>query len=358
MSKMKEEENIVKNKIDGLLQKKLLCVMENIPVSINGHYGDPLQPDQWDNTLHKLKCLKQQNYKGEVELSTKWIINDEQIDQLYEINPNLWIFCGVTGLGEGEGISLEERFDNYLRICRKMKNTILNIRPIIPGKNDSIEVLKPIIDTVAKGNGFLKHGGYLDPNVSIEKVKYEQLKNEIREYASSLGVKDAPRCNAVVSEITGKVCSSYEEAEPTNLDVLKALGFKFEMTEDNYVKLLGYDGSDIVTKGEVSFARIVVQSSRVLDNWTDSHIYLQMKGPEEQYLACTSSWFHWAREVDCKVNCWYCHVRPGTKIYFDVGDSGCSPIDLYNHIINANQYGESVSIGGVLRQPRDIKGYK
>lgn len=319
--------------MDEMLRTKIKRCLENIPVSINGHYGDPLQGTQWDNTLEKLKYLRDQEYRGEIEISTKSIITEDQVERLFSINPNLWIMCGITGLNEGIGISLQDRFQNYLRICSKFKNTVLNIRPLIPGKNDSMTVLRPIIDVASQGRRLLKHGGYLNPNDALKgKSKYEGLKREIHDYCKMVGVNDGPRCSSIVSDVTGRVNATFSDNVPRNLDVLEALGYNFEITENGYVRLTGFQGSGVVTKGDVSFVKIIVQSSHVLDNQNDTHIYMSMKGPQGQYLACTSSWFHWAREVPCELKCWYCHVRPGTSIYFDVGDSGCSPVDLYSSL--------------------------
>ena len=321
---------MVNNFVDTDLKIKIRRCLANLPITINTSFGDPFQPDQWENTLYKIKYLQKQNYQGEVEVSTKWILSDEQIEELYCANPNLWIMCGITGLNEGKGITIEDRFDNYLRLCKKFKRTVLNTRPLIPDKNDSMVVLRPIIEVAAKGNKLLKHGGYLDPSdTKNKKTKYDELKKEIHTFCQELGVDDAPRCSCIVSDVTGKVNSTYENSKPHNLDVLSALGFNFVL-ENDYVKLTGFNNSGIVTKGDVSFARLIIESSHILDNWTDSHQYMQMKGPEDQTLVCTSSWFHWAREVPCMVNCWYCHVRPGTAIYFVAGDSGCSPLDLYS----------------------------
>lgn len=83
--------------------------------------------------------------------------------------------------------------------------------------------------------------------------------------------------------------------------------------EKGYVKLTGFEGSHTVTKGDVSFARLIIESSYILDNWNDPHVYMQMKGPDGQVMVCTSSWLHWAREVTCMVNCFYCHVRPENR---------------------------------------------
>ena len=316
---------------DELKNKAKEC-LSNLPITINTHFGDPFQPDQWENTLYKLHYLKNQNYQGEIEVSTKWILTNEQIDTLYSINPDLWIFCGITGLNEKKGVTQEDRLDNYLRICKKFKKTVVSVRPLIPGKNDSMEILTPIIETVAKGRGYLHHGGYRNPyNKDGGKTQYDELKVEIRKLCRKLGVDDAPRCTCIVSDVTGKICSTYDELEPANLDVLEALGFQFEI-EDGYVNLTGYGDSNEVTRGDVSFARLVIQSSRIRQNWTDPHENMQMRGPAGQVMLCTSSWFHWAREVQCMVNCFYCHVRPGTPIHIESGDSGCSPLDIYKMI--------------------------
>lgn len=302
--------------------------LSNIPVSINTHYGDPFQPNQWEDTLSKLRYLKSQNYQGEIEVSSKWVISDEQLSELSEINSKLWIFCGITGMNEG-GIPMETRVDNYLRLCKKFPNTVLNIRPLIPGINDSMEILKPIIEVAAKGRKLLKHGGFIDTDhADLGKTKYETLKDEIHLYCKQVGVNDGPKCAVIVSDVTGRVNSTYDNLEPINLDILETIGYRYTM-ENGSVRLLGYGSNNGVTKGDVSFSRLIIQSSRILPNWEDSHIHLSFSGPKDQYLACTSSWFHWAREVNCVVACPYCHVRPGTPVYLYKGDSGCSPLDLY-----------------------------
>ena len=93
---------------DELKNKAKEC-LSNLPITINTDFGHPFQPDQWEDTIYKLRYLKNQNYQGEIEVSTKWILTNEQIDTLYDINPDLWIFCGITGLNEKEGVTQEER---------------------------------------------------------------------------------------------------------------------------------------------------------------------------------------------------------------------------------------------------------
>ncbi len=327
----------MENKIvSSELKSKILNCMSNIPISINTHFGDPFQPDQWENTLQKIQYLKKQGYRGEIEVSTKWILTDEQIDRLYAIAPDMWIICGVTGLNEKKDVTLEERFDHYLRICQKFPKTIINLRPLIPGMNDSMEVLRPIIDVAAKGRRLLKHGGYVNPtSMDNSKTKYDDLKAQIHAYCERVGVNDGPKCTCLVTDVTGRVCTTFSELEPSNLDVLEALGFDFVM-ENGKVRLTGFMGSGQVTKGDVSFARFIVQSSRVVNEWTDPHAYMQMKNPDGKVLICTSSWFHWATEVPCMVNCFYCHVRPENPFInaTQAGDTGCSPIDLFHHLFD------------------------
>ena len=43
--------------VDEKLKKKIRKCMENLPLTLNTHFGDPFQPDQWENTLEKLKYL-------------------------------------------------------------------------------------------------------------------------------------------------------------------------------------------------------------------------------------------------------------------------------------------------------------
>ena len=323
-----------RNNVGHELKERIYACLSNIPLTLNTHFGDPFQPNQFGNTLEKLQYLKTQDYRGEIEVSTKWILTDAQIEELYDVCPELWITCGITGLNEGRGVSNEERFDHYLRVCAKFPKTILNIRPIIPGYNDSMEVLRPIIQVAARGRKLLKHGGYRDPmSLSNKKTKYDELKEQIHTYCGELGVNDGGRCSVIVSDVTGKVCSTYSESEPSNLDIVSALGFDYEVVSGG-IQLTGFDGSGVVTKGDVSFVRLIIESSRIMNNWTDPHEYMQMKGPDGQTMVCTSSWFHWAREVPCMVDCFYCHVRPTNPAvnHFEAGDTGCSPIDLYHHL--------------------------
>lgn len=53
--------------VDEKLKKKIRKCMENLPLTLNTHFGDPFQPDQWENTLEKLKYLKAQNYQGKLK---------------------------------------------------------------------------------------------------------------------------------------------------------------------------------------------------------------------------------------------------------------------------------------------------
>ena len=126
--------------------------------------------------------------------------------------------------------------------------------------------------------------------------------------------------------------SDIKKALSAHVTIVKTMPVTLSLI--HILKLTGFEGSHTVTKGDVSFARLIIESSYILDNWNDPHVYMQMKGPDGQVMVCTSSWLHWAREVTCMVNCFYCHVRPENPIIeaFEAGDTGCSPIDLYTYL--------------------------
>ena len=68
--------------VSAELKERIKSVLSNVPISLNAHFGDPCQPNQWENTLDKIRYLKAQGYQGEIEISTKWILSDEQLDEL------------------------------------------------------------------------------------------------------------------------------------------------------------------------------------------------------------------------------------------------------------------------------------
>ncbi len=103
--------------------------MENLPLTLNTRFWRSLSAGPVGKYTGKIKISESPELSGEIEVSTKWIITDEQIDELYAIYPDLWIICGITGMNEMPGVSPETRFDNYLRICKKFKKTILNVGP-------------------------------------------------------------------------------------------------------------------------------------------------------------------------------------------------------------------------------------
>ena len=146
-------------------EKAKQCLL-HIPVTVNGSFGDAFTPDQWENTLSKLRYLKSQNHRGEVHVSSKYVLTDSQLDELQSIFPDMWVYCGITGLNESTVVSDEERYDHYLRVCRRFPKTVLSIRPVIPGKNDSPEAIDALIKLVKQGRGLMQQGGYKKPDNS------------------------------------------------------------------------------------------------------------------------------------------------------------------------------------------------
>ncbi len=306
-----------------------------LPIAVNTNYGDAFQPSQWDNTIEKLEKLKADGHQGEVMISSKWALSDEQIAELHAVNPNVWLAIGLNGTDETPRFSMEERIDAYLRVCQTFDRVFLTLRPIIPGRNNTMDVLLPMVEVAARGNKILHHGGFRDPYTpGYKKYVYPELRAELEAACAERGVKCFPKTCCLVADYKGIPCPTCSDSEPQHVDVLRALGYQLEMDENGAVRLLGFRGGDVVTKGDVCFARHICQTARVSRTQNDYHEKMSMTGPDGQTLICTSGWFGWSREwYACEIGCDYCFVRPGLPIHYDAGDAGCSPLDLYNHLV-------------------------
>jgi hypothetical protein len=308
----------------------------NIPITINTNYGDPFQPSQWEDTLNKLKALKRCSYQGEIQIGSKWILSDAQIKELHSVNPKIWFYCGISGINETQRFTLNERFDHYLRVAEFFERTVVTVRPIVPGRNDSIDILLPVIQTVGKGRGLLHHGGYRNPAIKdSKKYGYDELLPELKKACRENNVRDYPKCSCAVADITGRVCPTHSQNQPKNLSVLEAMGYDFELLDDR-VYVSGYKGSDTVHKGDIAFVSHIVQSSLVEKNWNKNSEVLQLSSKSENVLICTSSWFSWSRQLNhCDVGCDYCFAKPSR--WLNPQNLGTNPLDLYREIFRESR---------------------
>lgn len=327
--------------MDRRTDKEILEAMKeaflNLPVGINNNLGDAFQLgeyDQWENTKAKVRKLKADGHKGNIMIGTKWVPTDKQIQELYEINPDIWIFYGLNGSNESKRFSMDERIDGYLRLCDKFQKVALTLRPIIPGKNDNMDVLRPLIELAGskRGDKYLHHGGYRDPRiVSDKKYDYSYLIPEIDKICRENGVKSFSKSCCLVAAYDGKPCRTHTPSFPQNLDVLRYFGYVTEV-QDGKVVVLRFRDSNVITKADICFVKHIAGTSLVTTNNNDIRKKLQIFGPEGQKLICTSGWFGWSREMPkCEVGCYYCIVNPNMPNYTETGNAGCSPLDLYNY---------------------------
>ncbi len=134
-----------------MIEPTNLDCLSEIPVSINGNYGDSLQPSQWQDTLSKLKSLKKSGHKANIMVPTKYVMNSEQMNIIKTEFPDVWIFFAITGLNESKLFSTEDYLRSYEKLCENLNNVVCSIRPIVKGMNDNMSTLLPILERVSKG---------------------------------------------------------------------------------------------------------------------------------------------------------------------------------------------------------------
>lgn len=302
-------------------------IVRNLPISINGFLGDALQPSQWPDTLAKLEELHKSGHGGHIMIPTKYVPSSEQERVLAEHFPNVWIWMAITGLNESRLFSLGEYRDAYYRLCSRMARIVCAIRPIVPGQNDSMAVLRPIIDMVAKGNRMLTYEGYRDPmTLGSKKYRNEALFSEIDNDCREKGITVRQKCVCLVAAVTNSICYHCHPQPPRNQELLRAFGYQYEV-EDNRVVNLRYGASQQATKGDVAFANIVTGARVGAESMLATEV-LSLQLPGRKKLVSTSSWFSWARQVPCVVGCGYCFADYKSLVRTEPAVFGCNPQEL------------------------------
>lgn len=304
-----------------------LDYLKEIPVGINPSYGDAFQPSQWNNTVDKLKTLTRSGHTGPIMIGSKYIITDAQLAELKNIKPDIWLFIALTGLNETKLFTYEQYEDYYLRASSCLTNVVCAIRPIIPNQNDMIDSLLPIIRLVKEGRKMLTFGGYRDPNTpGSPKYRNEGLFTQIKERCEEYGILCKEKCACMVSAVNGTDCWIHGKSAPAHLDLIEALGYDL-ITKDKIVEVTGYKGNEQVTKGDLSFIKMVSKSPLISGKLSSFSEILSFK-INMTPLVCTSSWFNWASQKYCEVNCNYCFANYKSKVRIDLDEFGCNPADL------------------------------
>jgi hypothetical protein len=307
------------------------------PICINAELGDPFQPTQWEGTRRRLLELVVTGHIGPVGLITKSIVSDEQIAWLnyYTRKLNLTVFFSVTGLTER--YSLETTLNgikNFFEKSTSAKNTIF-IRPIIPGKNDDIEKLRPIIETASHSTtgGTVIFRSYKD--IETDDFKTTVLDKDFIEKFHKL-------CDSYNVSIIGRT-----KEYPMFLGWPSLFQWK-QLTEDDaneFLKLIGYDDILVIrdglirqkaeydfSKGDLHFVEMFTKfesDPTIKRNMRKEALSRHVFG---YHLDATSSWLEWGENKPCMIGCPYCiaDANPEQKKYKLFGTNFDTIIDQQN----------------------------
>lgn len=309
------------------IKRKYLQTLSEIPVSINSNYGDAFQPSQWSDTLNKLSILTECGHRGNIMIASKYIINNTQLEEINKINPNVWLFISITGIDDSCCFTMKEYNEYYYRACKRLKNVVCVIRPIIPNRNDKIEYILPIIKMVSKGRRMLTYGGFKDPQIPASpQYRNEHLFNLIDCECKKNSVYCTEKTVCLVNAINHTRCFAHCKTKPINVELVKAFGYRVNI-KDGKLIITGFRDSDCLSAGDISFIKMISKSSLVTGDVKSKSLILSFRANDIP-LVCTSSWFNWARQTDCVVKCDYCFASNEVKTRIDLENYGCNPIEL------------------------------
>jgi len=299
--------------------------LQDLPIAINGYLGDALI--QWEDTIFKLESLYDSNHMGNIMVPTKKIMSATHIKVLSSHFKNIWIFFAITGLDELHKGSLKDYEKSYLQLCDHFKNVVCAIRPIIPGKNDKIEIIEPILKMVNHGNKLLMVGGYKDIyDKLLPQYRNETLFEYMRNYCLENGIKFKEKCIDIISDATNKEYL-VSEVSQQNLKMASSLGYKFEQINNSIIPLDNYNGC--LTKGDLNFVKLITHGKVTAASYLNSQV-ISVKIRPGINLVCSSSWFHWAKQTSCPVKCFYCFADYKSLIRTELEEFGCNPAILIN----------------------------
>jgi len=293
------------------------------PVCINAELGDPFQPTQWEGTRRRLLELVYTHHIGPVALITKSIVSDEQIEWLntYTKELHLIVFFSVTGLEERYPLGQTLKgLENFSIKSISAKPSVF-VRPIIPGKNDNIELLRPIVEAAAyhSEEGTIVFREYKDietenfQSTVINPKFVESFKELCAEYdATIIGrTRDLPMYLGWPSLFAWPALSD-EDANK----FLSMVGFD-DVLEAKNRSIEGKGNYNGFSKGDLHFVEMFTKLG-VNPLIPRNKIKERMSRPVfGHFLDATSSWLEWGENKPCTIGCKYCiaDANPEQKKY-------------------------------------------
>ncbi|MDO8646803.1 MAG: radical SAM protein [Candidatus Diapherotrites archaeon] len=309
--------------------------------------GDPLQKDQWKNTLSKLISLEMSNHSGPVGLITKSLLTKTQLERLKKSPLDVWVFMSITGLNENKKTNFDKIRENYLKACSELKHVIVYLRPIIPNYNDNLKAINPIIDLAAKGQKLIVVRGYKDINLSNRPyLENKKLTARISKICGQKKVKMYERTVCAVSDFYKTPCPVHENLNPVNVEFIRKIGYPLHAVNGNLFPdpKLGGD-SYPWTRGDKNFIKIICHNAPKLPKL--NNLTLLSKTINDSFCDCTSSWFGWTRQAPCTINCWYCIASSKVKPS-KLRSVGCNPLDLKLWLSKKNSPSKAMAVFGII----------
>lgn len=282
------------------------------PVCVNAELGDPFQPTQWEGTRRRLAEMVITHHAGPVGLITKSIVTDEQIDWLnqYTKGLNLILFFSVTGMTERYPLEKTiEGIKNFSLKSNSARPTIF-IRPIIPGKNDDIEILRPIVEAASlySEEGTIIFREYKD----IESADFkcatlnENFVKDFRELCDSYGAKIIGRTRELPGYLGMPSLFDWPKlSDEDSNEFLRMISYDdILVARDNWIYQNG-EYNDF-SKGDLHFVEMFTHLP------TDPQIKRNMRKEALSrhvfgyHLDATSSWLEWGENKPCTIGCPYC----------------------------------------------------
>ncbi len=271
-----------------------------IPVSVNAAYGDPILPHQIEDTCRKLFSLNDQ--KVPVGFCTKAVFTHKSLNifKNYSRGNNVVVRYSLTHLEEG-GFSFKKRIDTIEKLCMVIgeENVIISPRPIIPGQNDKKRLLLEIIE-VAKDYGKKLIIGGLH-NRYKEKTLDKRVEGFLINHSIKRGIKYFYKSSCACAYVKKTRCWMHDLGEPKNLQYLDFFGYPYTI-HDKMILL------EEATIGDLNFLRIITESYVKTRKLINNYNILSLSSNDVKF-ECTSSWYHWARNLSSCLGCDYCIIN-------------------------------------------------
>ena len=313
--------------------------VKNIFISVNNAYGDPFTDLQIVDTYDKVNALINDDlHFGVCTKAVPSIMSKELINEIAKLNTqNMFLQYTLTGLNEG-GFSFEDRVRTIEYLYEKFGQITILARPIITNENDSVENIERIIKVASSTSKQISFAGL--HSESKRKIMDASQKEIILELCYKYGVKNFNKSSCAASNQFKIPCYMHNLGMPGNLDIVKKLGYTYDLIDG---KLVIEEG----TTGDLNFLRMLTKSNVYTKKLSNNYNILSVTTPDLRVLECTSSWMSWSNNIPCSLACDYCIIKSISYLMKN-RKVGCSPKELIdlcdNHVFRRLPSDASISV--------------